>query len=57
MLIRFHNASFSRDVQDEPAVHLHLLVVFFAFELETVGLFSQTHHLRSVKSCGVWVPG
>ena len=48
--------SFTRDVKDKPTVNFHFLVVFLAFELETVGILSGPHHLGTVERGRIRVP-
>lgn len=47
--------SFPRNIQDKSFINLHLFVIFFPFEFESVGVFLRSHHFGPVECSCVWI--
>lgn len=44
-----------RNVEDEASIHLHFLVVFFTFKLETVNILLGAHDFCTIESRSVGI--
>lgn len=43
-------------IEHKPSVHLHLLIIFFAFELEAISVLFRAHDLCTVEGRCIRVP-